>query len=280
LIEQGNVSGYYWVHNSEKDRRTFLKVIDESRSLAQFLHAHQPSRTEINRADFGNFNFGDWNRLEAVEAYGASQLETTNRLGWWDDRCARLFGVRYTISRKPTRPGQVDVFTNAVGMKVFESAGVLPRAWTVHSLRTAASDTRAVAMILDGTLDPGREAIVNGSQPSLESCIVPDHVLNPNFDLQGVRVDVEMGCRGLLLVSDNWYPGWVARVDGKAVPILLADTAIRAVVVEKGKHTVTMNYRPGSVLAGFLMFLGGTVLTGFAVRRKEEPGPNLLEVQN
>jgi hypothetical protein len=81
LIEQGNVAGYSWVHNSEKDRKTFLKAIDESRSMADFLRAHQPGRTEINRADFGTFNFGDWHRIETVEAVVPSMLVTTNKLG-------------------------------------------------------------------------------------------------------------------------------------------------------------------------------------------------------
>jgi hypothetical protein len=266
LIEQGNVAGYSWVHNSEKERKTFLKPIDESRSMAAFLRAHQPSRTEINRADFGTFNFGDWHRIETVEALVPSMLAITNKLGWWDDRCARLFGVRYTISRKPTRAGQVDVFTNAVGMKIFENPAVLPRAWAVHSVRQSPDETRAVAMILDGSIDPGREAIVSGAPPQLETCSPPDIVQNARFGLQSVSVEVQMACRGLLLVSDNWYPGWRATVDGKSQPIFKADTTIRAVIVEKGKHTVKMNYRPTSVIAGFLLFLTGAAMTALVVR--------------
>jgi hypothetical protein len=277
LLEQGNVAGYSWVHNSEKERKTYLKSIDESRSMADFLRAHRPGRTEINRADFGTFNFGDWHRIETVEALVPSMLTTTNKLGWWDDRSARLFGVRYTISRKPTRAGQVDVFTNAAGMKIFENPGVLPRAWTVHSVRQAPDETRAVAMILDGSLDPGREAIVSGAPPSLESCNQPDTVQHARFDLQSVSVDVQMACRGLVLVSDNWYPGWRANVDGRSQPILNVDTTIRGVVVDKGKHTVTMNYWPATVIAGFLMLLAGAGVTAFAVRRSEKAGPDLLQ---
>jgi uncharacterized membrane protein YfhO len=83
-----------------------------------------------------------------------------------------------------------------------------------------------------------------------------------------------------LLVSDNWFPGWRANVDGKSQPILNADTTIRGVVVDKGRHTVSMSYRPASVIAGFVMLLAGAAVTAFAVRRKEEPGPDLLQPQN
>jgi hypothetical protein len=165
-------------------------------------------------------------------------------------------------------------------MKIFENPGVLPRAWTVHALRAAADETRAVAMILDGTLDPGREAIVAGPQPRLEVCAQPDRIQQMRFDLQSLRVDVEMGCGGLLLISDNWYPGWTASADGKTTPILKVDTTLRGVLLEKGKHTVTMRYRPLTVIAGFFLFLAGIGITAWAVRRREQPGLNLLAVQN
>jgi hypothetical protein len=275
LIEQGNVSGYYWVHNSEKDRRTFLKVIDESRSLADFLHAHQPSRVEVNRTDFGMFNFGDWNRLEAVEALVPTVPEITTRLGWWDDRSAKLFGVRYTISRKPTRAGQIDVFTSAAGMKIFENPGVLPRAWTVHRVRQATEDA-AIAQVSQGQFDPALEAVITGEAPKVDVCPETDVIRGASFGLQSVDVDLEMACGGLLLVSDNWFPGWSATVDGASTPILQADATIRAVRVERGHHSVRMVYRPMTVIAGAALFIVGLCVTGVAVKRNEPDAEDLL----
>jgi hypothetical protein len=83
-----------------------------------------------------------------------------------------------------------------------------------------------------------------------------------------------------LLVSDNSYPGWRGNVDGRSQPILNADATICGVVVDKGK-----TYRHDDLLAchsdaGFLMLLAGAVVTAFAVRRSEQPGPDLLQAQN
>ncbi len=276
LLEQGNVSGYAWVHNSEKERKTFLKPIYESDELAQFLRARQPARAEVNTNDFGQFNLGDWHRLPVVQALVPTVLESTVRLGWWSDRTAQMFGVRYTVSRNATRKGQTEVYSDKSGMKVFENPGVQPRAWTVHTIVGADSDAKAAETVFYPAVDIARDAVVVGQAPALEICAGQDHVLESRFELQRLSVGVEMDCRGMLVVSDSWFPGWTATVDGRAAPIREVDGGIRAVVVEKGRHRVDMRYQPNSVRMGFVLFLAG--LTGVAVaQRFRAPGPNLFD---
>jgi hypothetical protein len=255
LVEQGNVAGFYWVHNSEKDRAAFLAPLTTTSDIAGFLRPRQPARAEVNRKDGLDFDMGDWYSLQIVEAMVPSMLASTERLGWWDDRMARLYGVRYTISKAPTRPGQIDVFTSRTGFKVFENPGVLPRVWSVHK----------IAPLSTGDFDYGAQAAMPDPAPALEQCDREDRVVSSEFRLQNVRADVEMGCRGLVVVSDNWFPGWQASVDGRGAPILKVDTVIRGVVVERGRHTVTMTYRPASVMVGFVLFLVGLGLTLWAI---------------
>ncbi len=69
-----------------------------------------------------------------------------------------------------------------------------------------------------------------------------------------------MGCRGLVVLSDTYFPGWTATVDGKPVGILEVYGALRGVVVEKGEHRIEMVYRPWSALVG-----GGLSLLGIGL---------------
>lgn len=55
---------------------------------------------------------------------------------------------------------------------------------------------------------------------------------------------------GFLFVSDTFYPGWRAFVDGAERPILRAEGAFRAVAVPAGDHEVRMRYRPASFTLG------------------------------
>ena len=79
-----------------------------------------------------------------------------------------------------------------------------------------------------------------------------------------------MACRGMVVVSDNWFPGWVADVDGHAVTIERVDAGIRGIAVDAGRHTVTMRYRPGSLLAGVIALVLGLGLTGWLGWRERD----------
>ena len=71
-------------------------------------------------------------------------------------------------------------------------------------------------------------------------------------------------------MSDTWYPGWVATVDGKPAELLEVYGALRGVVVEKGTHRVSMVFRPWSVYGGaFLTLLG--VLAAWVLGRIRDP---------
>src|SRR5262249_54451451 len=42
----------------------------------------------------------------------------------------------------------------------------------------------------------------------------------------------------LLVLRDNWYPGWRATVDGKPTPIYRVNGSFRGVVVPPGEHAI------------------------------------------
>jgi uncharacterized membrane protein YfhO len=77
---------------------------------------------------------------------------------------------------------------------------------------------------------------------------------------------------GYLVLTDTWFPGWTARVDGRDAQVERADYAFRAVRLESGRHEVEFDYRPGSVrlgltLSGFAAII--TVALGWCARRRK-----------
>lgn len=58
-----------------------------------------------------------------------------------------------------------------------------------------------------------------------------------------ITIQAETEAPALLFLSDNYYPGWQARVNGKMRKIYRADYTFRAVVVPKGKSTVEFYYQ-------------------------------------
>jgi hypothetical protein len=72
--------------------------------------------------------------------------------------------------------------------------------------------------------------------------------------------DVEATGPAIVVVSENWMPGWEATVDGEPARVLRADYNLRAVEVPQGVHRVELRYRPAVVRAGAFVSLAGVLL--------------------
>jgi uncharacterized membrane protein YfhO len=53
-----------------------------------------------------------------------------------------------------------------------------------------------------------------------------------------------------LVLSDTWYPGWRARVDGTESTLWRANHAFRAVRVPAGRHEIEMRFTSDALRAG------------------------------
>ena len=73
-------------------------------------------------------------------------------------------------------------------------------------------------------------------------------------------ISIDSTANGFLVISDSWYPGWVASVDGNEVPIYKADYAFRAIPVPQGSHKVEFHYEPISFKIG-LIISGASLFT-------------------
>ena len=277
VIEQGNEVGWGWAHVRDDKHMTLVNALYDTRDLAVFLRS-QPGekRLEINDQEL-HFSFGDWYRFPAAHSMTASMLTATSELGgWWEDRLVRMYGMNYAISRGPTRGGQQDVFTGKSGFKIWHTADTFPRAWIVHQTVTAPNDSAAIDMVHDAKLDLRKTAVMVKAQPTLAPCGGDDRVTGYYENPSQVWVNVEMACQGMVIVSDNWYPGWRAEVDGRPVGIWKVNTVIRGVVVDAGKHTVAMRYRPLSVYFGFALTLLGLAAAVVLHKRRETDGADTL----
>jgi uncharacterized membrane protein YfhO len=71
-----------------------------------------------------------------------------------------------------------------------------------------------------------------------------------------IQMRVNMDRRGYVVLSDTWYPGWRAFLDGQPVPIERANLSFRAVQVPQGQHDLQLAYKPASYAWGTRLSLG------------------------
>jgi uncharacterized membrane protein YfhO len=77
------------------------------------------------------------------------------------------------------------------------------------------------------------------------------------------------------VVSELFYPGWTATVDGVAQPIYLTNFLLRGVAVPAGQHRIEMQYRAPAARNGALISLCTLlliILLSVLARRRARPG--------
>ena len=66
------------------------------------------------------------------------------------------------------------------------------------------------------------------------------------------------------MLTETWDPGWVARVDGRPVPVSRVDHALCGVWLQPGEHLVEFRYAPRSWRVGLALALLGALGLGAA----------------
>ena len=167
------------------------------------------------------------------------------------------------------------------GVNIFENEGAAGRAWIVHSAREVGpdpereifSDSRSAGQeILDlldaGDVDPRETALLESPPPNLETPEAPSTASVTEYEANRMEVETSTDAAGLLVMSEVYYPGWNAYVDGERVEVERANFLFRAVPVPAGEHTVELRYESRSLRAGILIsFLTTLALAGLSAVR-------------
>jgi uncharacterized membrane protein YfhO len=77
-----------------------------------------------------------------------------------------------------------------------------------------------------------------------------------------VELTVQTPSPTMLVLSDVYYPGWIATLDDRPVTIYPANFAFRAVLVPGGSHRVVFQFEPASWKIGLL--ISGVTVMGLA----------------
>jgi hypothetical protein len=143
-------------------------------------------------------------------------------------------------------------------VKIYQNLEVLPRAFVVPRMRQVTDDEEALAILQDPSFDPATSLVVtegtNGEDVPQGESSTAEIV---SYEPEQAQVRVSMKDAGWLVLTDTFYPGWTAEVDGERVPIHLADLYFRAVAVDSGEHEVLLRYQPTGTYISLALNLVG-----------------------
>jgi hypothetical protein len=188
-----------------------------------------------------------------------------------------LLNVRYVMTHESAPPLEgYDAVASAEGVSVYENKRALPRAFFATSVVAAGSAASSLAMMREPNFDPRKQTVIEapgfeGSSGAGVAAVIEDR-------RNRVVIETDNERDGLLVLSDNFYPGWRAYVDGSRVELFRANHTMRAVKVPAGRHVVSFAFMPAAFFTSLYVSLGGVALTfsvlmGHAIKRRRERTP-------
>lgn len=188
-----------------------------------------------------------------------------------------LLNVKYIIDSNNYKHTNLDNTLSSYHLKkvwndgkfnIYEYKDALPRFFMVGDYEVADDRQKILDQIYSDSIDLSKKIILEetpknfskNSNAAGKSTLI-------SYKPTEVAIKTSSNFNMLLFISDNFYPGWNALVDGKPSKIYRADYSFRAVVVPAGKHVVRFIYQPLSFVIGAIITLFG-LLIFFLISKK------------
>ncbi len=189
-----------------------------------------------------------------------------------NNRVLDLLNVKYlvttpyndTVTRLRTRPGRFREVWSDSNVSVFENMSVLPRAFLVPQSRivNAPTEEEEWTRVADPAFDPMNAVI-----------LPPEFKAGPGGDAgpaQAARFEEETNNRvriaaaasmpSVLVLSQIYYPGWSAYIDGKKTPVIRTNYTFTGVLVDRGTHVIEFRFLPATFLWGAALSVASILL--------------------
>ncbi len=181
------------------------------------------------------------------------------------------------LNLTPERWRKLERFGN---VELYENLQRLPRAWFVPQLivkpRAEVLPAIKQGSLPDGTrFDPAQMALLEQEDFGGREVALPPvgevanaRVAVTRYAAQRIELETHNPQAGFLVLSEIYYRGWDARIDGEKSPVYRADYALRGIAIPPGDHRIEFvfrapTFRTGAVysMLGALILLAGAVVS-------------------
>lgn len=206
-----------------------------------------------------------------------------------DGNLLDLMNVKYVTLRKDdmgnpplgaTLAGKYVVVSNSdPNIMILMSRDYLPRAYPVHQVIVEKDKNLIFNILNHPRFDPREAVVIEEAPPSnLSPSPLPSsasRAVMARYSNDEITIKADMAQPGFLVLSEKYYPGWKAYVDGKETKIFKANYVMRGVYLPEGSHKVIFVFDPWPLKVGlwvssatFLFLIGAVVWRVRNVRRE------------
>lgn len=220
----------------------------------------------------------------------------------YDSKLIDLLNIKYIITSTPIRNrGYETVFKDKIaGLpikdrdRIYEyfyinkNKRVFNRAFLVKDAKIVKNRQDALSLLQDKGFDPAETVILEREPRILKGLkknkpVAEEAVSILSYRPEEVVIEAFVKEPKFLVLSDSFYPGWKAYVDGREVALYRADYLLRAVHLDSGHHNIIFRFSPLSYYAGkyitiitlcfLILIFAFPLLSGILNKKRENNKP-------
>ena len=198
---------------------------------------------------------------------GERSVVSLSKNGKYTEKVINFLGVKHIIHKVAdgrnvwafpywTYPaGQFNSVFKDSSLEIFENSMAYPRAFIVPKYEVRKTNREQLKAIFNSdlqnvaVLEEQPQGLLSGSG-SAEIKI---------YEANKIEIETNANAPALLVLSDPFYPGWKATIDGQETKIYRTNYAFRSVAVPGGRHSVRFTYEPSSFKIGLLLSIIGVI---------------------
>ena len=191
----------------------------------------------------------------------------SDRIAQNRDRRLDMLNVKYLVvitpsvdfDRLASQAGRFEMVYRENSIAVFENKSVLARAFVVpqDGAEVVADPAAQLDRLKDPEFDPLRRVVIPEPLPAAGP---GDSPFTSGVQLLEARnnssaFQTRTPAAGVFVLSQMYYPGWRATVDGREAKVLAVDFALTGIALPAGTHEVRFTFEPRSFKIGAVISL-------------------------
>ena len=202
-------------------------------------------------------------------AQSASLPDTTNLLN--------LMNVKYVLwSEELDCPGYELIRKD--NLFLYKNTNCLPRALLVKNHEVMHDEGAFSKTLQSRDFNPSETVLLNREPDKFSLAGETENLLKDSVNISEyknnmITADIKSSRSQFLVLSETYYPGWKAYIDGTEATLYEANFAFRAVAVPAGRHKVVLKYEPLSFMLGACISIAAFVVFIFLLIFLPPPTP-------
>lgn len=171
-------------------------------------------------------------------------------------RLFEILSVSFIIMKKAQLPETVNKSDIIWENNIFDliKNNALPRTYAVYDYVVEKDSQKILERLFDDKLNLNESVVLEQAPKLIKNNIkLTSSIAISKYNENNLEINTDTNKDSLLVLTDNYYPGWKAFIDGKEAQIYRANYTFRAISLPEGKHDITFKYEPKSLSNGLIL---------------------------